>query len=62
MIWGLKLLIYFQLYENLLHWGKEFIYQFTALYGIILLLQLLKRLIELMNWSKVFVFYFVFVL
>ena len=23
---GLKLLIYFQLFEDLLHWGKEFIY------------------------------------
>ena len=60
-VWGLKLLIYFQLFEYLLIWAKKLIYQFTALYVITFLLHLLNLLIEIYEFiKKVFVFYFAF--
>ena len=50
------------MYEYLLLWGKNFIYHFTALNGIILLLQILNWLIEIYSFIKSLFFILFFVL
>ena len=57
---GVEILNLFSIYEYLLLREKEFIYQFTALYVIILLLHLLNMLIEIYEFIKSFCFYFAF--
>ena len=49
----------FSIHEYLLLWGKLFIYQFTAFYGIILLRQLLDRLMKINDYKK-FLFFVLF--